>query len=230
MYAPVLARFTALDPLPPDGEPVMLGASRYGYVANNPVNRTDPSGLKPEEKPKNVDCNVRICINPISGDLGKIGGHLYIVLERTINGKSVEWYYRGGPGYQNSKGDCDLKCKKYGQLITHDGEYKPGTVDWPEDKERCKKVTISASDCEKVHGCLAGVLDAIDKCCIEYTPIPLGFGLDGKCNSNCVVTWMIKQCFAPPKGDPIGFVPLPADRLPVGFAAFVPDCIKNPKK
>src|SRR5579863_916043 len=34
MYAPTLARFTALDPMPPDGEPVLLGASRYEYAEN----------------------------------------------------------------------------------------------------------------------------------------------------------------------------------------------------
>lgn len=47
MYMPTLARFTALDPLPPDGEPVLLGASRYAYVNNNPTNFVDPSGLTP---------------------------------------------------------------------------------------------------------------------------------------------------------------------------------------
>ena len=46
MYMPTLARFTALDPMPPDGEPVLLGASRYAYVENDPMNRSDPSGLR----------------------------------------------------------------------------------------------------------------------------------------------------------------------------------------
>jgi len=54
MYAPVLARFTALDPLPPDGEAVLLGASRYAYVRNNPANLVDPSG----EAPSAVVCSL----------------------------------------------------------------------------------------------------------------------------------------------------------------------------
>ena len=57
MYEPQLARFKSLDPLPPDGEPVLLGkipdglrtsapraSTLYGYAYNNPVNNTDPSG------------------------------------------------------------------------------------------------------------------------------------------------------------------------------------------
>src|SRR5262249_25170897 len=46
------SRFTARDPMPPDGEPVLLAASPYGYVQNNPVNFVDPSGHAPEEKGK----------------------------------------------------------------------------------------------------------------------------------------------------------------------------------
>ena len=57
MYMPTLARFTARDPMPPDGEPMLLGASRYGYVRNNPLNFVDPSGLSPEEQCGNApDC------------------------------------------------------------------------------------------------------------------------------------------------------------------------------
>lgn len=52
MYVPTLARFTARDPMPPDGEPVLLAASPYGYAQNNPVNFVDPSGLAPEETGK----------------------------------------------------------------------------------------------------------------------------------------------------------------------------------
>ncbi len=47
MYMPTLARFTARDPMPPDGEPVLLGRSTYEYADNNPVNEFDPSGLSP---------------------------------------------------------------------------------------------------------------------------------------------------------------------------------------
>lgn len=45
MYMPTLARFTSRDPLPPDGEALLLGhASVYAYSGSNPINRIDPSG------------------------------------------------------------------------------------------------------------------------------------------------------------------------------------------
>lgn len=59
MYMPTLARFTALDPLPPDGVPVLLGRVPTGprlsiykignafiYCNNDPLNWIDPSGLQ----------------------------------------------------------------------------------------------------------------------------------------------------------------------------------------
>jgi RHS repeat-associated protein len=58
MYMPTLARFTARDPLSPDGEPVLLAglsddlarsapSGPYTYAANNPAKYVDPSGLSP---------------------------------------------------------------------------------------------------------------------------------------------------------------------------------------
>ncbi|MDA0834157.1 MAG: hypothetical protein O2955_07200 [Planctomycetota bacterium] len=47
MYMPVLARFTARDPLP-QNESVLLGEipeHAYSYVNSNPVNQIDPSGF-----------------------------------------------------------------------------------------------------------------------------------------------------------------------------------------
>ena len=54
MYTPTLARFTARDPMPPDGEPLLLGFIRdtsafqqpYAYAKNSPLLYVDPSGLK----------------------------------------------------------------------------------------------------------------------------------------------------------------------------------------
>jgi len=64
MYMPTLARFTARDPMPPAGQPVLLGrvpkmtrASMsaamypYEYVDNNPIRFVDPSGLQIEVPP-----------------------------------------------------------------------------------------------------------------------------------------------------------------------------------
>jgi len=57
MYMPTLARFTALDPLPPDGEPVLIGkvpeglasaapSNPYSYAGNSPLIFFDPSGMQ----------------------------------------------------------------------------------------------------------------------------------------------------------------------------------------
>jgi len=50
MYMPTLSQFTALDPLPPAGEPVFLGrgpsdSNPYRYARNSPTLYTDPSGM-----------------------------------------------------------------------------------------------------------------------------------------------------------------------------------------
>jgi hypothetical protein len=50
MYHSVLGTFHSRDPLP-ETDPVLMGRSLYEYVGNNPVNRTDPSGLQPEGGP-----------------------------------------------------------------------------------------------------------------------------------------------------------------------------------
>ncbi|MSR56699.1 MAG: hypothetical protein EXS05_03380 [Planctomycetaceae bacterium] len=61
MYQPVLGAFLSRDPLPADGQPVLMGRARgaqtppnmgvtlYAYVSNNPLRRTDPSGLSYEK-------------------------------------------------------------------------------------------------------------------------------------------------------------------------------------
>ena len=242
MYMPTLARFTSRDPLPTNGSPLVGGRSRarrnrrrrpvgdgYRYVRNNPINTVDPSGLQDEEA-QSVACELRVCLNPIGGSYGALGGHLYLVLKRTVGGLPVEWGYRGGPGLEEEKrGEgCDCTGTKYGQLIGTDDEYKEGFVDYvPPDDENCKDVTVDAPSCEDVHECLVDVLHRIDKCCITYTPVPAPLGLGKKCNSNCVVNWMLKLCLAP-KGL-IGFIPLPIGKIAPGVYVPPPRCVRQPE-
>lgn len=61
MYSPPLGRFLSPDPLTRDptlmydnnwyGDQLTLMRNQYGYCDNNPVNRTDPSGLVPNPIP-----------------------------------------------------------------------------------------------------------------------------------------------------------------------------------
>jgi len=53
MYMPTVARFTARDPLPENGNPVVfLAMTPYAYAAGNPVNVTDASGLDVDDGAK----------------------------------------------------------------------------------------------------------------------------------------------------------------------------------
>lgn len=50
MYMPTVARFTARDPLPTNGDPVLIKTLHpYAYANNNPSKTTDPSGLDAAE-------------------------------------------------------------------------------------------------------------------------------------------------------------------------------------
>ncbi|MEV4760054.1 RHS repeat-associated core domain-containing protein [Micromonospora sp. NPDC049559] len=48
-YDPVLGRFISVDPLVAPGDPQQLNA--YTYAVNNPATYSDPTGLRPEDKP-----------------------------------------------------------------------------------------------------------------------------------------------------------------------------------
>ena len=57
MYQPELGRFTARDPMPENGQILFTNLPDgimtnpphpYDYADNNPINKTDPSGLQTE--------------------------------------------------------------------------------------------------------------------------------------------------------------------------------------
>ncbi len=155
---------------------------------------------------------------------------MYVKLER-IFGAKVRWAYRGGPGFKRKPvRGCDLTKKTRGQLVTDHGEYKPGFVDYvPPKKENCKTIKVSAfPTCGVIHRCFTTALARIDKCCIEYKPIPAPLGLGTGCNSNCVVGWLLGNCIKA-KGI-IAFIPLPVGKLAPGVFVPRPRCVRQPPK
>ncbi len=212
---------------PPNAQELCEG---HSYVRNRFTNLQDPSSLQDDDEEASVECKVRVCLNPVGGTAGALGGHLYIVLERPANGETVEWAYRGGPGGATVKrGEgCDCTNTKYGQLVGDHGEYKEGFVDYvPPEDENCKSVLVEAPDCEKVHDCFINTLRLIDECCMTYEPVPPPLGLGKKCNSNCVVGWTLTNCIAP-RGL-IGAIPLPIGRITPGVLVPRPRCIREPQ-
>lgn len=169
-------------------------------------------------------------MNPIRGSVGTVGGHLYITLERVFGG-NVLWGYRGGPGGNRGKPvrGCDLTKKKYGQLLTEHAEYKKGFVDFvPRNKENCKKITVNAFPvCGVIHRCFINTLARINKCCIEYKPVPPPFGIGG-CNSNCVVGWLLKSCIR--TRFLVAFIPLPVGKITPGIHTPLPRCLRQQVK
>lgn len=213
----------------------------YAYVDNSPVSFVDPSGMLQvrcppvgARPPKTVTCRLRACATSIPAVPG--ARHLLIVLERTIpkRGK-VEWAYRCGPSGKGreQKHCCKKKFGKHGQLVCTDAEYKKGFRDWvPKGKEDCERFDIKIvgpGSCETVHRCLQRVLKVIEKCCIDYTPVPLLLG--SACNSNCAVKWMLDLCF---KGGPKLFIKGRKPGFAPGFEIPPRKCVRDefrgPKK
>lgn len=179
MYQPRVARWMSQDALRSSDHPIL-----YIYAKNSPIVFADPSGnvaflqggnpsMVPRPPRRIQRCNVRICLTDIPGPARVIGGHLSLVLERTIKGKRVEWGYRGGPGFKiHKRGDCDCTDRKYGQLVTSNKPYRKGWIDFrPPKEEKCKSIVVQAADCDDVHACFLETMRRIDNCCIPYRPI-----------------------------------------------------------
>src|SRR6056297_1275522 len=88
VYDPVLARFLSPDPFV-QFPGIADGLNRYGYVMNNPLNFTDPSGYKTD---------------PNGRDFSAFGDYWWNLYENTPGMTSGIFYYRGWCYSKNPRG------------------------------------------------------------------------------------------------------------------------------
>jgi hypothetical protein len=122
---------------------------------------------------------------------------------------------------------CDCTNSKFGQLVGEQGEYKMGFVDYvPPEKENCKALNVNAADCETLHNCFSMTLTAIDKCCLNYSPVPF-LGILGY-NSNSAAFWLLQNCLN--RAGLIPDAPLlpPGAKSAPGWRVPRPKCITDP--
>jgi hypothetical protein len=123
-------------------------------------------------------CTIDVRATHIGGILSALPiWHQFVV---TTDAAGTERYYRGGPG--GPGGD-----PTWGSIITTDGPYVPGTVDWSPGAPS-KTVLTGASACGK-DACLASELRRIDGTATPYAPTGP--------NSNTVAATILANCNIP---------------------------------
>ncbi len=87
MYQPTVARFTARDPLPQNGDPVLLMNSHpYSYADNNPTRKRDPSGLDAAENFEDLLDDWDDTLRGITPALAGIHCRAWVALQRRNQG------------------------------------------------------------------------------------------------------------------------------------------------
>jgi hypothetical protein len=133
-------------------------------------------------------CKVDVRATHIGGVLSGLPiWHLFVV---TTDGAGTERYYRGGPG-----GSGGVPAP-YGTIITNDGLYVAGTVDW---SPGAPSKTVQSGPAACGHdACLAGELRRIDGTATPYAPTGP--------NSNTTASTILANC-AIPRGKPVWIAP-----------------------
>jgi hypothetical protein len=132
-------------------------------------------------------CRVDVRATHIGGILSGLPiWHLLVV---TSDGAGTERYYRGGPG--GPGGD-----PTYGSIITNDGPYVAGTVDWSPGAP--SRTVMSGPTACGHDACLAAELRRIDGTGTGYAPTGP--------NSNTVASTILTNCHIP-RGKPVWVAP-----------------------
>lgn len=135
-------------------------------------------------------CRIDVRATHIGGILsGAPIWHLFIVY---ADSTGTEFYYRGGPG-----GSCPgVDPGSYGTIITNNGPYVPGTVDWDPSAPSVTVMSGPAA-CGK-DTCFASELRRIDGTCTPYAPTGP--------NSNTVASTLLSNCSVP-RNKPVMIAP-----------------------
>jgi hypothetical protein len=132
-------------------------------------------------------CKVDVRATHIGGILSGLPiWHLLVV---TTDGAGTERYYRGGPGGPGGS-------PTYGSIITNDGPYVAGTVDWSPGAP--SRTVMSGPTACGHDACLAGELRRIDGTATPYAPTGP--------NSNTVASTILTNCHIP-RGKPVWIAP-----------------------
>lgn len=134
-----------------------------------------------------ANCRVDVRATHIGGILS--GAPIWHLLVVTTDATGTERYYRGGPGGPGGG-------PTYGSIITNDGLYVPGTVDWSPGAPS-RTVMSGATACGH-DACLTGELRRIDATGTAYAPTGP--------NSNTVASTILANCNIP-RAKPVWIAP-----------------------